>query len=282
MNDNLKIVRQNLLLLDNKEQKILKIKSAMYHEAALVLKKSLEPPSIDSIVGIYEEIHGKNLYETDLSDFALFCLEIINVHGEYFVSFQSDSAELTQSNSSIAYMKNSYSDIAYRKFAPLFDRTSAVYFPGFREVCEEVYYGRCTHAMIPIYSSKDGQLLSFRKLISKYDLKITYEADVEMNDDSVMRFSLLQKSFYQKKPEKYIDLSVVLTEHLTVGDFISACEILGASVIMTNSIPLEYSDDKYNLNFQLNIKKLNMHALYLFLEGAHIRYDVIGLYDVLI
>ena len=178
-------------------------------------------------------------------------------------------------------MQNSYSDIAFLKFASILGSCGAVYFPGFREVCEEVYYERCTHAIVPVYTSKDGQLLSFRRLISKYELKIAIECDVDMNDESVMRFALLQKGISKSAESKYIDLSVILPDYITTGKFISAVESLGAKMIMTGSVPLDYSDDKYSLDFIFETESSNINALYLFLELSQISYEIIGVYSVL-
>jgi hypothetical protein len=178
-------------------------------------------------------------------------------------------------------MQNSYSDAAYSKFASHFKKASAIYFPGFREVCEDVYYGRSTHAIIPIYTSKDGRLLSFEKLISKYELKIVCECSVEMNDDTVMRFALLQKGLVLCENSTHLDLSVILPDHISEGNFLSSLGAIGGKLIMINSTPLEYSDEKYNLTLRIEISGINLNALYLFLEGAQISYDVIGFYSVL-
>ncbi len=281
MEDNLKIIGHNIALTAGKAASLNDIRYSMYREAALQIEKTASVTSTDGVVRIFEFVHGKNLYEENPCDFARYCIEVTDVCADRFGRFKLSPCPTDTDKISIAYMKNSYSDASFSKFSSYFKKASAVYFPGFREVCEDVYNGHCTHAMIPVYSSKDGQLLSFRKLIAKYDLKIIYECDVEMNDDSVMRYSLLQKPLSAPRNAKYMDLSVVLPDCISLSGFLSACECLGGNVIMANSIPLEYADDKYNLNFLIEIKKLNLHAMYLFLEGAQVSYDIIGLYDVL-
>ena len=280
MEDVIKIIEENISLIRNKENKLSRIKSAMYREAAIAIHGSNETSNIDDVRRIFELVSGKNLIEIDATDLALFSLELSKKVGNELGTI-GHSAINESSTATIAYMQNSYSDTAYRKFSSNFKRAGAVYFPGFREVCEEVYYGRCTHAIVPIYTSKDGQLLSFRKLISKYELKIVAECNVEMNDDSIMRHALLKKGVCADSNTKYIDLSVILPDHIKAGDFIRAFEILGGNVVMINSIPLEYSDEKFTLDFILEMDNMNLSSLYLFLELSQISYDIIGLYSVL-
>lgn len=281
MEESINIVKQNLSTLSEKSAAIDRLTKDMYHELAWSFKNNSVNLDLESIPRIYEQIWEKNPYESFSKSFALFCHEFVNVFGESFGFFQSDY-EADVYPIGIAYMQNSFSDMAYKKFASLFSKTTASYFNGFREACEDVYYGRSSHAIIPIYSSKDGQFLSFRRLISMHDLKISYETDIETSDESIIRFALVQKGLNISKNSNYIDLSVVFTDNQEVGEFISSCESINASVIMANSIPTEYSDDRLKMNFQLKINRRDQYALYLFLNGAHIRYDVSGIYDVII
>ena len=102
-----------------------------------------------------------------------------------------------------------------------------------------------------------------------------------MNDDTVMRFALLQKGLVLCENSTHLDLSVILPDHISEGNFLSSLGAIGGKLIMINSTPLEYSDEKYNLTLRIEISGINLNALYLFLEGAQISYDVIGFYSVL-
>ena len=280
MEDVLKIIEHNISLLFDKSERARELSREMYREVALSAKKSHEISSPYDLMRIFESIHGKNFCDANLLSFAEYCGEISDVCGEKFGAFSAQ--ELSEKSfAGIAYMPNSYSDAAYRKFSSRFRKASAIYFPGFREVCEDVYYGRSTHAIIPVYTSKDGQLLSFRKLITKYELKIVCECTVEMNDDSIMRFALLQKGLSVPEGNARLDLSVILPSHISFGDFMASVEVMGGRIIMINSNPLEYSDDKYEISILADVGHVDLNALYLFLEGAQISYDIIGLFDIL-
>ncbi len=280
MEDVLKIIEHNISLLLDKSERVRELTSEMYREVALSAEKSHEISSPYDLMRIFESIHGKNFCDANLLNFAEYCGEISCVCGDKFGSFSTQKWS-DKSFASIAYMQNSYSDAAYRKFSARFEKASAIYFPGFREVCEDVYYGRSTHAIIPVYTSKDGQLLSFRKLITKYELKIVCECNVEMNDDSIMRFALLQKGLIIPDGNARLDLSVILPSHIRSGDFMASVEMMGGRIIMINSNPLEYSDDKYEISILIDVGSVDLNALYLFLEGAQISYDIVGLFDTL-
>ena len=264
-----------------------KIRTGLWHEAALF--SDLDFPTPDEIAGIYDEICGNNDSKPYLPDFAEFSTVFSQVYrgrfGEVFSDTDGDPGILPPK---IAYLQNSFSDKAYRNFENYFSRqnsrgqVTAAYFPGFREVCEEVYYGRCSHAMLPISSSRDGILSSFRKLIEKYELKIVLETDVDMGDDTGMRFALLRRGLNLTSPRNFCDLTVVLTSEFTIGAFLSACEIIGASAVSINSYPLEYADDRCGIQITLDISRSDPETLYLFLEGSHISYEVIGMYDLLL
>lgn len=243
-------------------------------------KKQAFPPSPDEIAQLYEEIHGMDGGTMVTPDFARFCCAFSEEYGGSLVDLPEQESE--SGIPRIAYLQNTFSDRAYRQFSSHFERVSAAYFPGFREVCEEVYNGGCSYAILPISNSNDGQLISFRRLISKYDLNIVSVADIQMNDDDVMRFALLKKGldYHFAQAMRYLDLSVVL-DNFEYGLFISACESLGAVALTMNSLPLEYSDDRFGLLLQFDIANANLDALFAFLEGSRIRYYTVGIYDII-
>lgn len=272
------IRRRNREFIGTRKQLLDELKTALYADAAREYRKANHtPPTPDEAVRIFDEIDGGSRTSPD---FAAFCRAFSEEYGGDLTKFTEPEA--AEDTPKIAYLQNTFSDRAFRLFSSRFGKASAVYFPGFREVCEEVYNGSCSYAILPLSNSNDGQLSSFRKLISKYDLKIALAADVEMNDDSVMRFALLQKGldFRSVGKMRYLDLSIVL-DSSEYGAFLSACDTLGAVVLMMNSLPLEYSDDRFGLSLQFDISAAMSDALFFFLEGSHIRYDTVGIYDII-
>lgn len=182
-----------------------------------------------------------------------------------------------------AYMQNRYTDQAWRCFAEQIPGLTAEYFSSYAAVCEEVYNDRCQYCILPLYTSTDGHLTSFRKLIGKYDLKICLETEVELADESIMRFVLLRRKIVEKEQTHVptnVALSVVLAEDRCIGALLTACETLGAVVTTVFSIPLEYGDRSQEYCLELDMTEGNLSALVLFLEASQLRYTLVGLYDV--
>lgn len=181
-----------------------------------------------------------------------------------------------------AYMQNRYTDQAWRSFAEHISGLTAEYFSSYAAVCEEVYNDRCHYCILPLYTTTDGHLISFRKLIDKYDLKICLETEVEMADESIMRFVLLRRKVVEEGqthvPAK-VALSVVLSEDRCIGALLTACETLGAVVTAVYSIPLEYGDRSQEYCLELDMTDGDLPALSLFLEASQLRYTLVGLYD---
>lgn len=286
------IVRKNLNLLEKAASDVSVIRDGVYHDAAFFAKRENEHLTPDDIAKLYCGYTGKSESSLLSADFAHFCEEFADCGSLGFIDTDTDEDSPSLDTARIAYMQNTFSDRAYRIFERVFERVAASYFPGFREVCEEVYYGRCGYGILPVSSSADGVLVSFRKLQAKYDLKIALEADVEMNDDTVMRFALLKKGLGTlpgSVPDlcdtwRYMDISVMISDNRTIGSFFTACEALGAVISGVSSaptVPTDYYGTSPAFTVGLDITRANLEALYLFLEASHIRFDVSGIYDIL-
>ena len=272
------VFTKNRAFIESKKGRIAALEESLYHDiASSYRRRHRSAPSPYEIAEMYGEICSASGDVFVSPDFAVFCRAFADVFAGAYSSLAR--SEKDDSPPKAAYLQNTFSDRAYRRFSEQFERMSAVYFPGFGEVCEEVYNGGCSYAILPIRNSRDGQLVSFRRLILRYDLKISLVTDIETNDDSSMRFALLKKGL-DSCSGNYIDLSVVL-DNADYAPFLSACEALGASVSMLSSLPLEYAYDRYGLSLQLDIRNSSRDALLCFLESSRIRYDIVGFYDII-
>ena len=154
--------RDNLHFLTEKEEAIRSLRAKLLED---IVNRNLpalsNPPSPEEIARLWESLDG------GMAGFAGFCRAFSGSWGSRAASVFSDGDEEADDTARIAYLRSAYSDRAYRRFSPLFGHVTASYFPGFREVAEEVYAGRATHAILPVWNSSDGALLSFRRLLSR-------------------------------------------------------------------------------------------------------------------
>lgn len=279
MNESL---RENILFASDKKAAARKLLDIMYSEAALDYSDTVSRNAdCEEILEVFSGLF-KGDKECETVEFAHFCREAAKSIKPYFYDEDriDDVSHINALPPRVAYLRNGFSDKAYSKFSESFGVLTAVYFSGFSEPCEEVYYERCTHALLPIYNSRDGMVMSLYKLLLKYDLKIVSACDIEMNDESVMRYVLAAKNLPHDTEKSFADVSIVVDENCSLGAILYSLEILGAEIIMMNSYPLEYTNDGHGLILQLDMTSSDIEVLRVFLEGSRIRHDIIGCYNL--
>lgn len=233
----------------------------------------------------YRELYGKEEESLCSVDFARFCAAYAPYFPGNAFRFLPEIAESDPDADfrSTAYLQNTYSDRAYRLFSAQIPGMTAEYHSSFADVCEEVYDNRCRYAILPLTTATDGRLVSFQKLLSRYDLKICLAATVEMGDDDAMQFALLRKHLHMPETDGniYWDLTVVLTGESPIGVFFGCLESFGAKILSVHTIPLPYASDLDETCLHLDMTGANGAGMAIFLEATHIRYTVDGMYTML-
>jgi len=192
-----------------------------------------------------------------------------------------DYAEESPPDTRTAYLRNAYTDRAFSAFSHHIDRLSAQYQPSFAAGCEEVYYGRCSYCILPIRSSEDGTLTSFTRMITKYDLKIARICDIPAQDgDSTMRYALLRRGLELTVPDDGIlQVTLVLPNGISAGQFLSAAEATGASVESLTTLPLRYTSEIAALSICFGIGPQSTAPLLCFLAHALESCTIDGIYS---
>ncbi len=197
------------------------------------------------------------------------------------------STESYNNEIKIAYFKNAYADAAFRSFSKVFDSPVVVYASDFSAVCEEVYYGRADMCMLPLDSSRDAKLISFYRLIDKYELNPIFSCDITTPDGSVTtRYALLKKSIGIPKPEHrekcdscFFEFTVVPDSSGNLGDILTAAKECGLSVYKIDSIPLTYSDNEFSCDMILKVEDMReLESFVLFLTWMFPQYEPLGIY----
>ncbi|MBE6612170.1 MAG: hypothetical protein E7632_06740 [Ruminococcaceae bacterium] len=187
----------------------------------------------------------------------------------------------------IAYFQNAYADAAFRIFSGSFDTPSVTYAADFTAVCEEVYYGRADLCMLPLDSSRDAKLISFYRLIDKYELNPVMSCDVTSPDGGVTtRYALLRRSIalpdaslFDRPGSCFLEFTLVPDENASLGDVLAAAKECGLSLYKVDSIPLTYSDSDFACDVILKVgSRLGLTAFALFLTLAVPQYEPLGIY----
>ena len=183
---------------------------------------------------------------------------------------------------SISYQQNQHSDRAYYRFADCMKSAQPVVRPTTVAVCEEVYCGRCSHCILPIYSSQDGIFIAFTKLMNKYDLVINAACDVTMPDgDSVMRFALLRRELVLPDSDTcYVQFNAVFPQHVSLARLLTACEAIGAHTAEMITSPLAYTMDHISYTIRLKIARSTLSALLMLLHTVLDNYSLDGIFSI--
>ncbi len=187
----------------------------------------------------------------------------------------------------IAYFRNAYADAAFRIFAEALDNPAAVYASDFTAVCEEVYYGRADMCMLPLDSSRDAKLISFYRLIDKYELSPIFSCDVTTPDGSVTtRYALLKKSMAlptgklrEKCDSCFFEFSLIPDNGMALSDVLEAASECGLTLYKVDSIPLTYNESEFACDIILKVgSDEGLAAFVLFLSLAVPQYEPLGIY----
>ena len=145
-----------------------------------------------------------------------------------YISPETDVPISEDAAERIAYLKNSYNDVAYMQFSSLFSSPRAAYFTSISDVCESVYNGSCEYCILPVETSSDGKLLSFYEMILKYNLKITAVYDLR-GEEGYTRYALIGKrsalhspSVRSKARNRYFEFIMVETDSVSLEDLLCA------------------------------------------------------------
>lgn len=281
------VLAENQRVIAERKRDLELMLSGQFRETVMIHAES-EPkhgdfnPTYDA-AGLYARVCGDTALCS--AEFAMFCVEYADIYRKRIslkALLQNDENEPPAEPGRTSYLKNSFTDKAYRVFSSKIRGLTAAYYQSYAAACEEVYYGRSAYVILPVYNSSDGKLISFKRMLTKYDLKISAACMIDMDEDSTVQYVLARKGLVFDSPE-FFDAAVVLPDGVSPGAFLTACEVFGVSALLIHSVPLEYSSDSYGrheLSIQFYVKDANFSAFVLFLEASHIRYSIEGLYRV--
>ena len=232
-----------------------------------------------------------------------------------FFPYSSDLQE--NAESLVSYMKNAYSDAAFGKFGNALEGKSlqhalyrgrsegrfesgyqgrtraggnpeergslkALYGASFREVCENVYYGRSEFCLLPVFSLSEGVLTGFCSLISKYELKAVLSCNIPTQDSGYTRFALLKKNIeYTDIRGKTVsfDFSVPSVGGNKLSVLLLAADFFGMTVLSVSSTPTEYSSSAFSYDIRCMAgADSDVRGLLCFLALEFPQYSQTGIY----
>jgi hypothetical protein len=167
---------------------------------------------------------------------------------------KSDESIPASAAERIAYLRNSYNDVAYIQFSSLFTSPRAAYFNNVTDVCESVYNGECEYCILPVETSNSGKLLSFYELILKYGFKITAVYDLYGDDGKeYTRYALLGKRLMinnqglkHKTRKRYLEFIMTESDTQSLGNIMSAVGFCSMKLRRIDTLSFNTNGDTKN------------------------------------
>ncbi len=144
---------------------------------------------------------------------------------------------LSESGAHIAYFRNTYSDLAFRRFAKELSSPTVFYRESFAAVCEEVYADRCDFAILPVESSRDGQLSVTQKLLSKYELAPVLYCTVPTTDDGTLTFGLFASAPLVPPKADSLEILLFSDQEETLSGLLVSANTLGITLKSISVLP---------------------------------------------
>lgn len=174
----------------------------------------------------------------------------------------------------IAYVRSAMTDKAFAAFSANDASMSASYGADFRSVCEDVYYERSDACILPLESSQDGLLMSFMKLILKYELWIHGVYRYRTEDDSFVTLALLTAT--PDSTGDVFELYLPSSAKATAEDICAAVSVLGGVVLRISTVSTENGDNDIHASVKLPNDKTS--ALRYFLDAMYPSHMILGNY----
>ncbi len=198
--------------------------------------------------------------------------------------FGSTEALSKNAENNIAYIENTYTEEAFKRFSCELGSAVSVHVTSFEELCEVVYSGSSEFGIIPIENTENGKLARFYSFINKYDLKIASVLSISSSgNNSETGFALIRKNIdYPKlklgKPD-FFEMFVMLNETETLSEILAAADFCNMSLYRIDSFPISHQGGKYTLCpvFRAEHSDIDSFLLYMALDFP--RYTPIGIYS---
>ena len=177
----------------------------------------------------------------------------------------------------IAYWySNAYAKEAFDRFGKLFESCDGIAVDSFNAVCERIEDDN-TFGVIPIINSGDGRLISFYRMLDKFDLKISAVCTIENHgNDGFTKFALVGKRLGKIDLENKSSIEFCVSQR--VSEYICIADLLNAELGEITSIPSLYSASEYTNYITITADRNSLSILwtYIYLFGGDV--DLLGFY----
>lgn len=264
---NREVFESNFAWINNEKGDTFAISDAIIKDLADEIAKGDALPSPSDTLDLYLELAKENF---DHINFVKLCLEITSSLKD--TVFEENSFKPY----SVCYLRSGVADKAFECFSNYFEGLSAYYSTDFKTMCEDVYYERADGCIMPLESSNDGILASFRHLLIKYELKISGICKVPQNDDAALTLAFVTGDLIPDNGDifEFYFHSIHGTDTYHI---LSMTLALGGDIIRINSAPSENSD-RCDYHICVKLPEDSKAALIYSFDALYPSYIILGNY----
>lgn len=275
-------VAQGLSCHSNGFERLLDAKRRYLYEIAELICGAIDDPAeiTEDLSRTYKMAVKENLQGLSREDKATISLYLTNLLLEKFNDLDFQTFGITESSkpSTVNYVKNAYSDLAYLRFDESIGGLLSEYADSFLVAAQSVYYESSSACILP-YLAHDGSIMTGNaKLIETYDLVKSAVFTIDTGGVQNSEFALYTHGVWNSKSSDTIEFIVKSDDPFYAESILTACRIFSFSHISHCQRNSPVDGESYAL-FTATSENISSHiAMIVFLVSEFERFNITGFY----
>ncbi|MBE6543193.1 MAG: hypothetical protein E7675_02205 [Ruminococcaceae bacterium] len=282
INSDIKKIAKGLSIHSEALKKLDTIRSRYLYEIAELVCEAIEEPLdiTEELPSSYKKAVKENIRGLSREEKAKIASYIAGILGEKYRKMNFESFGIPQSPkpTTINYVKNVYSDRAYRGFDEHIGGLYSEYADSFLSAAQAVYYENSSGCILP-YCAHDGTVMTgIAKLIETYDLKKSAVFTTDTGGVQHSEFALFTHGIWANRNSDILEFTVRSDDPFFVEDIIAACRMFNYESIFHSRRTSLCDGEKYDF-FTAKSTDPRCHiSMLFFLSTEFERYNITGLY----
>ena len=178
----------------------------------------------------------------------------------------------------LAYVKNHFSNEAFKRFDEVIGRVRSEYCDTFETAANGVYYGQYSGCILPFEATWGNVMNGIMNIVSKYGLKKSLVCNISMPDSGVTKFGIFTREMIFDNDNDMLDISMEKTDFFSLAGIANAAKRFGFANGYSSKIS---SDSEERCIISLSGNKRSQFKMILFLTISGFRFDVTGSYKII-
>ncbi len=248
----------------------------IYELAEIICERSADEADIGGELhkAYVEALESSNigLTNTEAAQLSCFCAEMLRDRIAK-MGYSVFGVVESQKPTTICYVKNAFSDMAYRAFDIAIGGLFSEYADGFMSAAQAVYYENSSGCILP-FMAEDGTYMSgIAKLVEKYDLKKSAVYTVEKT-----KYAVFTHGIWKNDQADTMEFAVRTPDTFSTGDIINAARQMGFYLALHNTRISSDDGERYEHFILKTRKQGNFDAMLVYLSFEFERNNLMGIY----